>query len=395
MSKQFEAVTIPKWGIEMTHGKIVEWRYREGDSVKSGDELVDIETDKIVNSFEARESGTLAKILVPDGDDLPVGTLIGVIALAPHSSEQLDAFIASHASADTGTKTTEKAAEVEPAAAEGAEAGGSAEVKISPALLRKLNKAGINPETVSGSGPNGRILKEDVDRALTQGGGEDHSSAGHALTPAQQRVATTLSKAQTTVPIYHVRREIAVGDALARLQAELPGVSGGLTIVLVRAIATALEAHPALNTQFDADVLMPVDGGNVALAVARNDGAVAAPVLANAGGSGAAGLSETLTELVERARQGRLEANDMRPAAITLSNLGMYGVDDFTAMVTPPQVMVLSVGKVRVAPIWDEASASFKPEQRLMLTLGCDHRVVNGAQAAQFLNSMAQAIEAP
>lgn len=393
MSKQFEAVTIPKWGIEMTHGKIVEWRYQEGDSILAGAELVDIETDKIVNSFEARESGTLVKILVPEADELPVGTLIGVIALRPHSPEELAAFIAHHGSGDGNNEIAEHSDTTDMPGTDNAAIGAKRDTKISPALLRKLTKAGIDPQSVSGSGPHGRILKEDVERALSESPTHERSASGHALTQAQQRVATMLSKAQMTVPIYHVRRDVAVDGALARLQTALPGASGVLTILLSQAIAAALEAHPELNTQFDTDALVPVDGSHVALAVARSDSAVAAPVLTDVGRASASDLAANFADLIDRARHGRLEARDMRPAAITLSNLGMYGVDDFTAMVTPPQVMVLSVGKVRRVPVWDEAVGNFKPEQRLMLTLGSDHRVVNGAQAAQFLQTIASVLE--
>lgn len=392
MSKQFEAVTIPKWGIEMTHGRIAEWRCKEGDAVAAGDEVVDIETDKIVNSFEARVSGTLVKILVDEDQELPVGTLIGVIALAQHSAEDLEGFIASHGPHEAGVEAVADGAG-NAFGPEDTSSEKTEELKISPALRRKLDKAGINPQSISGSGPNGRILKEDVDRALS---GETEQKAGSSqrgLAAAQQRVAAMLSNAQMTVPLFHIRRDVSVENALNRIRAEFPGVSGLITILLTRAIAMALKAHPELNTQFDGETVTTVHGCNVAIAVARSDGAVAAPVVTNPDAAPDADVAELFTSLLARARDGRLGAEDMRPAAITLSNLGMFGVDDFTAMVTPPQIMVLSVGKVRRAPVWSEASGGFVSEQKLMLTLGSDHRVVNGAQAAQFLRSIASAIE--
>jgi pyruvate dehydrogenase E2 component (dihydrolipoamide acetyltransferase) len=155
----------------------------------------------------------------------------------------------------------------------------------------------------------------------------------------------------------------------------------------------ALDRHRDLNVQFDGNAVKPVSGSHVALAVAREDGAVAAPVLSQVSSLTDEALADSITPLVERARAGRLTATDVQPAAIAVSNLGMFGVDDFTAMVTPPQVMVLSVGRVHTVPVWHEASASFVPEQRVTVVLGSDHRVVNGAQAAQFLASVAEFIE--
>ncbi len=393
MSKLFEAVTIPKWGIEMTHGRIVEWRCAAGDAVTAGDELVDIETDKIVNSFEARASGTLARILIEAGEEHSVGTLIGVIALGDYSDEALEEFIRNHQGGSVASNSTDSAMPATAAANDSPAT--KSEVRIAPALRRKLDKAGITVAAVTGTGPGGRIVKEDVDRALAQGstGGASDATSGQAFTAAQQKVAASLSHAQSTVPIYHVRRQIHVGPALESLRNSLPNASGLLTLLITQSVAAALDTHRELNVQFDGNAVTPVSGSHVALAVAREDGAVAAPVLTQVTSLADEALADAIAPLVERARAGRLTATDVQPAAIAVSNLGMFGVDDFTAMVTPPQVMVLSVGRVQTVPVWHEASASFVPQQRVTVVLGSDHRVVNGAQAAQFLASVAEFIE--
>ena len=394
MSKQFEAVTIPKWGIEMTHGRIVEWHYAEGARISAGDELVDIETDKIVNSFEARASGTLARILIPEGEELSVGTLIGVIALTDFSSDELETFIARQvgpeslrvSSSDTDQQTKD-ADDADLISDENAKS-------ISPALLRKLSKAGVDPAHLVGSGPNGRILKQDVDRALAQDSAvKPTDTEGQTLSASQKKVAAALSYAQATVPIYYVRRKLRVGAALAKLKAQLPDESGVLTTLLVRAVAKALAEHPLLNIQLDGETIQAVNGLNVALAVARDDGAVSAPVVTNVDQRSDLEVSQTITALVSRARAGRLVADDMQSAAITISNLGMYGVDDFTAMVTPPQIMVLSVGRLTIQPSWDVVTQHFISEEQVTVTLGSDHRFINGAQAAQWLQTLAVIIE--
>lgn len=164
MSKSLDAVTIPKWGIEMTQGTIVAWHKAEGDTVKAGEEIVDIETDKIVNSFEARSSGTLVRILAEVGEELPVGYLIGVIASEVVTDDAIEAFIAAQISDDdtvSEEETISASPEVHIAKTDRASA-----TRIAPALRRKLERAGIAPEQIEGSGPEGRITKEDVDRAI-------------------------------------------------------------------------------------------------------------------------------------------------------------------------------------------------------------------------------------
>ena len=164
MSKSLDAVTIPKWGIEMTQGTIVAWHKDEGDTVQAGEEIVDIETDKIVNSFEARSSGTLVRILAEVGEELPVGYLIGVIASEAVADDAIEAFIAAQ-SGDEDAVPEEEIIAASPEVRIAKHDRASA-VRIAPALRRKLKKAGIDPEQIEGSGPEGRITKEDVDRAI-------------------------------------------------------------------------------------------------------------------------------------------------------------------------------------------------------------------------------------
>ena len=164
MSKRLDAVTIPKWGIEMTQGTIVAWHKDEGDTVKAGEEIVDIETDKIVNSFEARSSGTLVRILAEVGEELPVGYLIGVIASEVVTDEAIEAFIAAQSS-DEDAVSEEETVSAAPAI-HSAKNDRAPATRIAPALRRKLQRAGIDPEQIEGSGPEGRITKEDVDRAI-------------------------------------------------------------------------------------------------------------------------------------------------------------------------------------------------------------------------------------
>jgi len=377
-----DAVTIPKWGIEMTHGTIVAWHKAVGDSVSAGEEIVDIETDKIVNSFEARTSGTLVRILASEGEELAVGCLIGVIAKAPVDESVIEAFVASHdRTADISTETTDAAAATRP--------DPQVEARITPALRRKLEKAGLSPADVLATGDHGRITKEDVDRAVLHGKAvASGAAAGQPLAPQQAAVARKLSQAQSSLPLYHVTLDVNVESALASLS-----TGASLNDLIIAAVQRSLQSHPALNQTFDGERLTAIEGEPVGVAVAAEGNRILAPVIQTSCDASLDELAQHSRELIERARSGRLAAADQRSAAITVSNLGMFGITAFTAMVTPPQIMVLAVGAVRRVPVFNEAD-EVVPASVMTLTLGSDHRVVNGAQAAAFLTTVQAQLQA-
>jgi len=390
MSEGLDAVTIPKWGIEMTHGTIVAWHKSVGDAVKAGEEIVDIETDKIVNSFEARSSGTLVRLLAEVGDELPVGHLIGVIASDAVKDDAIDAFIAAQSRDENAAPAAEKTST--PAETTASSETDAASVRIAPALRRKLDAAGIDPAQVTGTGPQGRIVKADVDLAIKQGAAgaapaAPATSGGQPLSSQQATVARKLSQAQSTLPLYHVSMDAQIDEALATLP---NGAS--VNDLIVAAVQQALVSHPELNQTFDGGRLTAVQGQPVGIAVATDANVVLAPVVQTVADADLEALASHSGELISRARGGKVTASDQVPAAITVSNLGMYGVTAFTAMVTPPQVMVLSVGAVQQIPVFNEAD-EVVARSVITLTLGSDHRVVNGAQAAAFLKAVVAGLE--
>ena len=386
MSERLDAVTIPKWGIEMTHGTIVAWHKKVGDTVAAGEEIVDIETDKIVNSFEARTSGTLVRILAEIGAELPVGQLIGVIApeLVPEAA--VDAFVAAQGAAVAETAVGEPDAAAVPATSV---ASSGSTVKISPALRRKLESAGLSAEQVAGTGPGGRIVKEDVDRALSDSSATSEAVPSKPLSAQQATVARKLSNAQSTVPLYHVSLDVDVGAAMASLTAAPQDAVGTINDLVIVAVQHALLGQPELNKTFDGERITSITGQPVGLAVATENHVVFAPVVQTTVETPFSELVAQTRDLIGRTRAGQIRAEDAAPAAITISNLGMYGVSAFTAMVTPPQVMVLSVGAIRRVPAFD-AQGAVVAQSIMTLTLGSDHRVINGAQAATFLGATAQ-----
>ena len=385
MSERLDAVTIPKWGIEMTHGTIVAWHKKVGEAVTAGEDIVDIETDKIVNSFEARTSGTLVRILADIGTELPVGQLIGVIAPELVTEAVVDAFVAAQGAAVAKTAVGATDGAALPATSV---ASSGTTVKISPALRRKLEREGLSAEQVAGTGPSGRIVKEDVDQALANpSAASETPAAGKSLSAQQATVARKLSHAQSTLPLYHVSLDVDVGAAMASLTAAPQDAAGTINDLIIVAVQHALGGQPELNKTFDGERITSITGQPVGLAVATENHVVFAPVVQTTVETPFAELVGQTRDLIGRTRAGQIRAEDAVPAAITISNLGMYGVSAFTAMVTPPQVMVLSVGAIRRVPAFD-AQGAVVAQSIMTLTLGSDHRVINGAQAATFLGAI-------
>ncbi len=390
MSERLDAVTIPKWGIEMTHGTIVAWHKKVGDTVAAGEDIVDIETDKIVNSFEARTSGTLVRILAEIGAELPVGQLIGVIApeLVPEAA--VDAFVAAQGAA------------VVKAAVGGARCGGSPRDLGGVFRHRRENLPGIASQarergSQCGTGDRDRAQVAGLSKKMSTARSADSSAAsetqaaGKPLSSQQATVARKLSHAQSTLPLYHVSLDVDVGAAMASLTAAPQDVAGTINDLIIVAVQHALVGQPELNKTFDGERITSITGQPVGLAVAtERSRCVFAPVVQTTVETPFCRAGELKTrDLIGRARAGQIKAEDAASAAITISNLGMYGVKAFTAMVTPPQVMVLSVGAIRQVPAFDSEGAVVA-QSIMTLTLGSDHRVINGAQAATFLGAIAQ-----
>lgn len=389
------AITIPKWGIEMERGTISEWRVAPGDSVAKGDPLVDIETDKIVNSFEATEPGTLVRIIAREGDELKVGTLIGVMATAPVTDEEVDAFIAAATARAAPKPAAPAAASTGPAAASATAAAAASEpavagaaARITPALRRKAERLGVDIATIPATGLYNRILRDDIERAHAS-----RASAGtlRNLSGAQKVIAERMVMAKQTIPHFHLHRDCPMDAALNRLAELRESGQTGITVnhLLLQAVAQALGKHPALNLNLRGGAVETLGSIDVALAVDTGE-TLLTPVIRDIGNATLAQIAEAAGAAVQRCKTGKLAASDLQGGAITVSNLGMLGVTSFTAIINPPQVMILAVGSVQERLVMREGSPAV--ERFCALTLGCDHRVINGAAGARFLADVCGAL---
>ena len=407
MSARIVAVVVPKWGLEMTEGTVSSWLKQPGDMVARGEPLIEIESEKIVNSLDAPAEGMLRRILLDAGNIAAVGTLIGVIADASASEDDLDRFIRDFRPPDTGDTAASAAVTTSPTTPAIAAPTGAAPdagvVRVSPPVRRLAESLGVSLEGLRGSGPNGRILQEDVERAA-RGGSQDGAAGGSAPATApaaaagtaaaetprlepwsatRRAIARRMQDAARDIPHFFLVTDVDATALLAlrerlRSGAEPPSVND----LNVHAVARTLLSHPRVNAHHSDDGSLVFTHAHVAVAMATPDGVVA-PVVAYADRLPLAELSAALRTLRERVAQRKLGKGDLEGGSCTVSNLGMYGVREFTSIITPPQSASLAVGAVRK----DGAAST------LALTLSCDHRVLDGATGAAFLRDLKQDLE--
>ena len=407
MSARIVAVVVPKWGLEMTEGTVSSWLKQPGDMVARGEPLIEIESEKIVNSLDAPAEGMLRRILLDAGNIAAVGTLIGVIADASASEDDLDRFIRDFRPPDTGDAAASAAVTTSPTTPAIAAPTGAAPdagvVRVSPPVRRLAESLGVSLEGLRGSGPNGRILQEDVERAA-RGGSQDGAAGGSAPATApdaatataaaetprlepwsatRRAIARRMQDAARDIPHFFLVTDVDATALLAlrerlRSGAEPPSVND----LIVHAVARTLLSHPRVNAHHSDDGSLVFTHAHVAVAMATPDGVVA-PVVAYADRLPLAELSAALRTLRERVAQRKLGKGDLEGGSFTVSNLGMYGVREFTSIITPPQSASLAVGAVRK----DGAAST------LALTLSCDHRALDGATGAAFLRDLKQDLE--
>lgn len=425
MSHRIFAITMPKWGIEMQEGTITDWHFAPGQDVNKGDTLLDVETEKIVNSVEAPISGTLRRILADKGATEKVGALIAVFAEASVDDAELDTFVAGFRPADTSFEpdagTSEAAAPVTApsipqstgTATPPADSGGEGEARVSPIARRIAERLGVDISKVKGTGRNGRVSKEDVEAyaaSLAAGGGGATAApaatsapaaapAGNAptrekMTSMRATIARRLLESKQGIPHYRLAIDADLTALLAH-RAQL-NAGGGTKVsvndLLVRACALALVQHPAVNAQLHGEEVHRFPHADICVAVATDSGLVT-PIVRSADTKSAAQVATEVGDLAERARTGRLTREEISGGTFTISNLGMFGVDRFDAIINPPQVAILAVGAGTDRVIARNGQPVVA--KVATLTLSCDHRVVDGAIGAQFLATLRGLIEQP
>jgi pyruvate dehydrogenase E2 component (dihydrolipoamide acetyltransferase) len=403
MKNRIQPITMPKWGIEMQEGTINAWHCAVGAAISKGDPLLDVETEKIVNSVESPVDGVLRRVIVDAGETRPVGALLAVYADADVADAEIDEFVASFRAADASFEpesATAPAAAVAPATAPAAEG----ESKVSPIARRVAERLGVDVSKVQGTGRHGRVSKEDVEAyaaahgLMPAAGGQPAAPAAVDNTPTREKmtsmrltIARRLTESKQSIP--HYRLSVDVDCAwLTKRRAELAagGTKVSLNDLLLRALALTLVEHRDVNAQFAGDEVLRFPHADICVAVST-EGGLTTPILRAADTKDAAKIAAEVADLAERARSARLTREEITGGTFTLSNLGMFGVDRFDAIINPPQVAILAVGAAADrAVVRDGALAVARV---MTLALSCDHRVVDGAVGGRFLAALKQRLE--
>jgi len=389
------SVVMPALELAQETGKILSWIKKEGDSITKGEPLVEIETDKITFEVEAPADGVLAGVRSQEGEDVPVGKTIAWIVAAGEEAPAESETGAAAAMVEQARHSAEQPHAAAPTTAEPAAkpASAPAAAKVSPKARRLAKELGVDLAKVRGTGPDGTITGEDVEAAA-----KTPAESTPALAAIARLMAERTTHSWTTTPHFFLVRELdaaALVDARDQLGSAIErerGVKLTHTDLLVALVARTLGKHPKMNASWHGGHIQLNPAVNISVAMAVTDGVVGA-VIPNADSASLAEIASARGELTGRARTGKLRPQDVTGGTFTISNLGMYGIDAFTAIITPPQAAVLAVGRItdRVVPV--NGQPGIRPI--LSITLSSDHRVVDGAQAALFLNDLAEAMREP
>jgi len=373
-------VIMPKLTDSMEEGVVVKWRKAEGERVESGDVLAEIETDKAVMDLEAFASGTLLKILVPEGTTVPSGTLIGVIG---ESDEDIRDIL-------TGAQPS-AARPSAPRPSPAAVASPEEDKLASPRVRTLARERGIDLKTVKGSGPGGRIVERDLEPFLPKK--EQPAVREIPLTQMRKAIVRMTTQSKAPVPHFYVTIEADMAEGLRVIEeSKKAAASSPISInhLLITAAARALRQHPGLNASFAGETIRIFSSIDIGIAVALEEGLIV-PVLRDCGSKTLTQIAEAERALVARARSRDLSPEEYTGATFLISNLGKFDVESFSAVILPPAATALAVGSVREVPVVRDGRVEVG--HRMMLTLSCDHRVIDGAVAAQFLQTFKQALE--
>src|SRR3954454_6663385 len=401
-------VKLPRLGQGMESGTIVKWLKSEGEPVEKGEALYELDTDKVTQEVEAEASGVLLKIAVTEGE-VEVGRTIGFIGAAgetvaaapeeppPPSAEKPAEAPAREPEREEGRRAAAAAAEAQPLPSSNGRANGR--IKASPLARRIARERGIELSALAGTGPDGRIVAADVERAetappLVSARAATGEVESRPLSNVRKTIARRLTQAWT-VPAFQltVNVDMTRANELVQGQRDLnPDVRITVTDVLTKVCAQALRRHPDMHVQYADDALLVFPSADIGIAVAAPQGLVV-PIVRRAERLTIAQIAQVRADLVGRARDAKLRSEDLDGGTFTISNLGMYDVAQFTAVLTPPQASILAVGATRDRVVPHDGELHVLPV--MTLTLTCDHRAVDGATGADFLRTIKAYLEAP
>lgn len=408
-------IEMPSLSDTMTEGTLLKWLIKPGDTVKAGDVVAEIQTDKATMEQNAFEGGKVHKLYASEGDKVPIGAPMAILLAdgeeppADDSAPTAVKAAAPSASAASAAPAARRAGSTRPATSARARGG---RVKASPLARKIAEERGVNLAALTGSGPGGRIVRADVLDAGKNGGGGApgglpviRPTAGPddtrvPLSPVRKVIAERLLASKTQIPHFYLNIEVDAGPLMAfRVQANKAeeargsGVKFTVNDFILKAVAAAAKETPAANAAFDVDAIVRFKSVNVSVAIAIEDGLVT-PVIRDAHEKSLYEINAAVKDYAKRAKENKLKPDEFAGGTITVSNLGAYGIDTFDAIINPPQAAIVSVGAVVKKPVVD-AKGQIVAGECLWIGLSCDHRVIDGAVGATFLQALRRYVEAP
>jgi pyruvate dehydrogenase E2 component (dihydrolipoamide acetyltransferase) len=420
-------IIMPKVGDAMSEGKVVRWYKKAGDAVKKGEPLLEIETDKVNLDLEAESDGTLADVVATEGQMVPVGeTLAQILGAGEKASEKKPAAEAAAATQkqeqeqgdpqqrratdkkDSIKHTTGEYAEAieskgprrdrtvpETNAGEALESSGDRR-RSSPLARKMARELGVSLDAVQGSGPRGRIVAEDIKKAQGEAPAAETAAATTTipLTAMRRTIAKRLSESTGPIPHFYLTADYDVTNLLEvrKQYAEITGAKISVNDFIIRAVALALRAHPMVNASWGEDAITQHGDIHVGVAVATPEGLIT-PVIRNADRKAVVDIAAEVRALAEKAKNRRLKPDEYQGSTFTISNLGAWGIEEFTAIINPPNAAILAIGAAEARPVAVERQIVVR--DRMKVTMSCDHRLVDGAVGADFLKTLRQLLEQP
>lgn len=410
-------IMMPKLSDTMEEGKILKWLRKEGEKIKQGEILAEIESDKADMELEAYDTGVVRKIVVPAGEKAPIGALIAVIgepnediaSLLKEAETKTEKEPATKSQSQETTTAASPAAAEEPKVSPAAQAAQPAapskptdgRIKASPLAKKIAREKGINLSGVQGSGPQGRIVKRDLESAPK--GGYTPREAGPIvsgtseevpLTGIRKTIAKRMTESKVTAPHFYVTIDVNMEPAMAFREQILNAseLKVSFTDIIIKAAAAALMKHPQVNGTYLGDKMRQYHYAHIGVAVALDEGLVT-PIVRNCEQKRIDQIALELRDLVERARNRKLKPEEYQGATFTISNLGMFGVEDFVAIINPPEGAILAVGSIVERPVVQDGQIMIG--HTMKATLSSDHRIIDGAVAARFLQDLKKFLENP
>lgn len=401
-------VKMPKLSDTMTEGTVASWVKNVGDTVESGEILAEIETDKATMEFESFEDGVLLYQGVKAGESAAVDAILGIIGEKGADYRKLiDAFGPSSEAVEAPVE--EKSAPVESKSASSSPSAPKAQlnsdgrVKISPLAQRLANEKKIDVSTIAGSGDGGRIIKRDIEnyQPVAQVSGTTAQVAAGiesfedvAVSQMRKVIAKRLGESKYSAPHFYLTIDIDMDQAIAARKAinELPDVKVSFNDLVIKSAAAALKKHPAINSSWLGDKIRTYSHVHMGVAVAVADGLVV-PVVKNADTKQLSQITAEVRDFAGRAREKKIQPNEMEGSTFSISNLGMFGIEEFTAIINPPNACIMAIGAIRQEPVVKDGQIVVG--NRMKVTLSCDHRVVDGAKGSEFLNTFKTYMQNP